>query len=61
LLLRCRAHHLNALAKHLRLHLQTAQGTGNHWLHERMPDVESHPAWISTMADDIALVTSFWR
>jgi hypothetical protein len=30
-------------------------------LHERMPDVESHPAWISTMADDIALATSFWR
>ena len=40
---------------------QAAQGTGNHWLHERMPDVESHPAWISTMADDIALATSFWR
>jgi hypothetical protein len=36
-------------------------GTGTQWLEDNSLGGGKAPPWIATMADDIALATSFWR
>jgi hypothetical protein len=38
-----------------------SSGSGTAWLAANVPNEDSRKPWIETVADDLALATSFWR